>query len=159
METNIGGLADMLGVTTQSVREWQRTAGFPAGEQVGREKRFSVRVVLRWLCDSWRRATDTRRDSCTQDERKTRLQADKLELEIAEKRGTLVQRDAALRAVERGISESRGILLNIPHAVAALVPQDQRAGVEQRVGGLVDQALRSLSDIRIAEKMEDREDG
>ena len=135
-------LARCMGVVESRLSQLKNAENFPG--PITRNV-FDLREVLSWM---WGRAKDAHKELSMSDHeaRKMKADADKKELEVLIMKGKYVDRDAAIRSVERGITEAAGTLRNLPRLIAAIVPADCRGDVERDVDGIVRSCLRSLAE-------------
>lgn len=129
-------LADLLGVTPQSISQLKRR-GLPA---LAAGDGYNLLAAVRWYV-KW---TEQKASGTDLDEQETRERIRKLQIQNAAAMNKLVDRDIAMRHVERGITEVGGTLDCLPARVAALVPKEYRAEVEESVRDLMVSARRSL---------------
>lgn len=89
-QVNQGELAEVLGVTTETIRLWQQEATplpLVRRGEIGEENLYDTATVIAWLVA---RAENKLRGGEAPKDRLARLQADRVELELAKDRGELV---------------------------------------------------------------------
>lgn len=111
-------LAEILDVSAKSVSLWQRE-GLPIALETdnGVENQYDTGAVIRWYVarEVTKGANETEKD------RLNRLQGDKIELEIAEKRRELIPASEIEPAWVGMILAAREALLSIPDRIAPLL--------------------------------------
>ena len=117
-----------------------RDAGMPQKDDL-----YPLVACIHWFIEQQIKPSQ---EQSTLDEQETRERIRKLQIQNAAASKQSVDRDASLRHVERGISQSRGILETFPRRAAALVPQEYRPEVEAAALDLVCAVLRSLEDCK-----------
>lgn len=133
-------LAEVLGVTSRNVGQL-RKRGLPTTDDGERHPLVdAVRWYIKW--------TEGKAGNSDLEEQEQRERIRKLQIQNAAASHQSVDRDLALRHVERGICEARGILELVPRRVAARVPQDVRPEVEASVQDDISATLRSLEDCK-----------
>lgn len=134
-----GELAAALGVTRESVREWQAEGlPFDPRDAVGAENRYDLARVVTWLL---RREVAKAAGGETQKDRLARVQADRIELEIAEKRGQLVPFAEIEPQWARVVDAIRTELLMLPDRTELDLDEVKRDVLREVVEGV----LRNLS--------------
>lgn len=111
-------MAEILDVSAKSVSLWQRD-GLPIALETenGVENQYDTGAVIRWYVarEVAKGANETEKD------RLNRLQGDKIELEIAEKRRELIPASEIEPAWAGMILAAREALLSIPDRIAPLL--------------------------------------
>lgn len=81
-------LADLIGVTERTLTDWQKEEEFPIilDAERGYENQYDTEAIIKWMIV--REVRKVSRE--TQKDRLSRLQGDKLEIELAKENGTLV---------------------------------------------------------------------
>lgn len=133
-------LAQLCGQVRKTLTNWQQR-GFP--KPIRKRGPYDLGEVLRWLVVQWREGSKPA-SIADQEARLTKLRADEKEIKVRLLRGELVERDGALRAVERGISEAKGILQALPNEIRALSPPEMREEAGEAAGRVVETMLKSL---------------
>ncbi len=134
-------LADLLGVTPRTFTNWRRKFGFP--KPVSDRGPYDLSDVLQWFLSAWKEASKPV-EIADQEARLTKLKADEKEIKVRMLRGEVVDKDQALRSVERGISEAKGILLALVNEIRALSPPELREEFGDAAQRAVEMSLRSL---------------
>lgn len=137
-------IADICGVTPETIRQWQ-ALGMPyvPRDAIGGGNQYDSATVLRWRIDYALRRSGME----SQKDRLSRLQADRIELELAEMRGNLVPA-AEIEPTWAGmVLAARAQLLALPARLAGqigeLTTYDARRALLQAE---IDATLSRLSD-------------
>jgi len=132
-------LAQIFGVAPKTIWEWQ-AEGLPYEPRAatGAEHLFDTAKALTWLL---RREVNKAAGGETQKDRLARVQADRIELEIAEKRGHLVQVDEIEPQWARVVDAIRTELLLLPDRTELDLDEVKRDVLREVVEGV----LRNLS--------------
>jgi len=113
-------LAEVLDYSAKSISLWQRD-GLPVllETETGLDNQYDIAAVHRWLMarEIARKVGESEKD------RLNRLQGDKLELEIAEKRALLIPTSEIEPAWVAMVLAAREALLSMPARVASIVVQ------------------------------------
>lgn len=142
-------LAEIIGVSERALTDWQRE-GLPvvySGER-GESNQYDTEQVIAWMIA--RELAKVQVES--QKDRLSRLQGDKVELEIAEKRGQLVPVEHIEPAWNAMVTSARSFLRSQPDRLAHLL--EVTDGVDAKRDLLMeafDDALRKLSEYEPAE--------
>jgi phage terminase Nu1 subunit (DNA packaging protein) len=138
-----GELALLFGVDIESVRLWQQEGmPFVPRAAIGAENGYDSAQCLTWLI---RREIRKAAGGETAKDRLARLQADKVELEILEKRGQLVPLEDIEPAWLRIATAVRSQLLDLPAKLAPLL--EATPGAEAKRALLVEEVERVLSNL------------
>lgn len=137
----LADVAQLLGVHEQTVKNW-RGEGLP-----GEEGRWDMRAIIQW-----RIAKAEKRGLSIGDEserallrEKTKLDIERKRLELDEKAGKLVYRDAVHGELEEILSIVRVRLQAVPGEIAASVPSEVRGLVMEESSAKVITALKELA--------------
>lgn len=147
MHTNKRELANILGVTEETLTQWQKQ-GMPI-VKAGKGRGGSVYDTVAVL--AWKSARDQSDQPITDFEtertRKVKLEADKLALEVAEKRGDLIPAEQVESAVADMVAAFRARILSIPSKLAGPIAAtiDTRE-TEALLTDAIHEALHELSD-------------
>ncbi|MCP5191019.1 MAG: terminase small subunit [Pseudomonadales bacterium] len=135
-------VADLFGVASKTIVEWQEL-GFPVAMQGGRgvSSEYESTDCIRWLVD--REVRKVRAESPR--DRLFRLQADDLELKLAEKRGHLVPTSAIEPSMKAAVVAARERIRSEPARMAAAMEGMDRAAREALLRNLFDEALDQLA--------------
>lgn len=137
-------LAQIFGITPETVRQWQ-AAGMPytPREAIGGGNAYDTVTVIRWRIERELRGAGQE----SQKDRLSRLQADRLELELAEKRGELVPAAEIEPAWSGMVQAARAQLLAFPARAAMQLAElhtfEQRRDLLVRE---IDTALQKLAE-------------
>lgn len=142
-------IADMMGVARQTIVQWQED-GFPVAVQggPGTPSKYESAACIRWLVDREVRKVQAESPK----DRLYRLQADDLELKLAEKRGQLVQAAAIEPGMKAAVVAARERIRNEPARLAAKLEGQDLAAREATLRDLFDEVLRKLADWRQVEE-------
>jgi phage terminase Nu1 subunit (DNA packaging protein) len=146
---NKASLAEIIGYSEETLTTWQK-AGLPMVYQSGRgaSNQYDTEQVIAWMIA--RELAKVQVES--QKDRLSRLQGDKVELEIAEKRGQLIPVDQIEPAWAAMVASARSYLRSQPDRLAHLL--EVTDGVDAKRDLLMeafDDALRKLSEYEPAE--------
>lgn len=136
-------IAEIVGVSERSLTDWQRD-GLPvaySGER-GESNQYDTEQVIAWMIG--REVSKVQGES--QKDRLARLQGDKVELEIAEKRGLLVPAEEIEPTWTALVAAARSYIRAEPDRLAHLL--DVTEGVDAKRDLLIetfDEFLRKLS--------------
>lgn len=120
MVVNQGQLAEILGKTDVTIWEWQQeTPPLPILERgaKGEENKYNTAAVIAWCIDREVRKTS----GGSQKDRLARLQGDKLELDIARDRGTLVPADEVMPVWESRVLTAAAFLASRHSRLAGIL--------------------------------------
>lgn len=136
-------LAEILGKTQMTILEWQRQ-GLPVKSRGGngRENEYDTAAVLTWCVERERQRVTVE----TPKDRLARLQADKIELELAEKRLELLPASEVEPAWTAMVNSARAFLMSERDRLAQLL--DAAAGFDAKrdlLAEAFDEFLRKLS--------------
>lgn len=140
-----GEFAAALDVSRETVNEWQN-AGMPftARSEIGGSVGIDLAAATTWLICYWLAKAaggETAKD------RLSRVQADRIEIDIAERRGRLVDMEELKAKLGNAIVATRALLLQLPDRVAGAM--ETLSGYEARRDVLreeIELALRNLAD-------------
>lgn len=139
-------LAEIFGTTRETINEWQGQ-GMPFQPRAGIG---GANAYATGACSRWRAAHEARAAAGgeTPKDRLARVQAERIELELAERRGQLVPVEAIEPAWERVVAAVRTSVLTLPDLapLLELTPgaEQKREVIEERVTVI----LKDLSDGR-----------
>lgn len=134
-------LCMLLGMSTKTIGDWIRDRGFPRPRNHNRGP-FDLSAVLKWFAEERKKIPTTKSA-----EQKTRDLKDRiLVVKAGEAEGRLVDKDQAVRSVERGITEAKGLLEGLAHTIGALVPEEVRGDVMEQARKVVETVLKSLAE-------------
>lgn len=138
-QENIAGL---FGVAPKTIGEWTE-AGFPVAVQGGRgvPSEYEAADCVRWLVD--REVRKVRSESPK--DRLARLQGDQLEIDLAERRGTLIEAATVEPAMKAAIIAARERVRNEPARIAVALEGLGRSAREELLRKLFDEVLMKLS--------------
>lgn len=109
-------LADVLGVTPRRIAQMVGE-GMPRGA-----KGYDLAACCRWYIERLRKgAASVRSELAEGRARLAQARADREELELATRRGALVDAEEVRRAIFAAARASRDIILGVPHRVAPLI--------------------------------------
>lgn len=135
-------IAALFGVVPKTITEWQE-AGFPVAVQGGPgvPSQYDSAACIRWLVDR-----DVRKvQSESPKDRVLRLQAENLELDLAARRGTLIEAATVEPAMKAAIVSARERILNEPARIAVALEGLGRSEREDMLRNLFDDVLTKLS--------------
>jgi len=119
-------MADILDVSAKSVSLWQRE-GLPIALETenGLENQYDTGAVIRWWVarEVAKAPRTTTEDGESQRDRLARVQADKIELEIAKERRQLIPAEEIEPAWIEMVAAAREALLTVPPRIAPLLAQ------------------------------------
>ena len=144
-------IADLLGVAPKTVVEWQEQ-GLPIAlrGKPGVPSEYETADCVRWLVE---REVKKVQGEKPQD-RLARVQADKIELELAEKRGLLLPADQIEPKLRAAVIAAREMWRNEPARLAREVPGKPIKEIEELLAGSYEAFLVKLSrwqDVQIIE--------
>jgi phage terminase Nu1 subunit (DNA packaging protein) len=138
-------IADLFGVSEVAINEWQ-DAGMPvvARGQAPKPNEYDSVECIRWLVERERRKVqgESPRD------RVFRLQADKLELELAQQRGTMIPSALIEPRMREVMIAAREFLRGEPPRLAVLLEGKSKGEREDALRAIFDELLRRLADWR-----------
>ena len=139
MEMNRSQLAEHFNVALTTIDDWRRS-GCPNTKK-GRSVVFNVRQVEEWINEKQGGELDY-----TQERAKlTKLQAEKVSLELEQQRGSLIPMDLVVATWQGHIGNARAKLLALPPKIAGqVIAIDNYLEIEQLITGLVYEALDEL---------------
>ncbi|WP_025041019.1 terminase small subunit [Nitrosospira briensis] len=146
---NKSALSEIVGISERTLTDWQRD-GLPvvySGER-GESNQYDTEQVIAWMIA--REVAKFQVES--QKDRLSRLQGDKVELEIAEKRGLLIPVGEIEPAWNAMVASARSFLRSQPDRLAHLL--EVTDGVDAKrdlIAETFDDALRKLSEYESAE--------
>lgn len=113
------GIADMFGVSRETIDNWQQD-GMPVEKRGGPgvPSEYDSVACINWLLDREVKKVQAEKPQ----DRLARLQADKIELELAEKRGLLLPADQIEPKLRAAIIAAREFWRNEPTRLARDVP-------------------------------------
>jgi phage terminase Nu1 subunit (DNA packaging protein) len=140
MSLNRSETAQKLNVSLTTLDNWRRK-GCPH-TKTGKQVYFEIEVLNRWLDNRSSGELDY-----TQERAKlTRLQAEKVTLELEQQRGNLLPMELVIAAWQGHIANARAKLLALPpKAAAQVVGMESYLEVEQAITELIHEALDELS--------------
>jgi len=152
-------IAQVFGAGGRSVDEWVRDPQFPDSVRQGRAHAYPSRDVVFWFINREIQrlvgearapqdgdATSVEILNLSQERaRNARAQAEQRELDLAERRGSLVDAGAAVTAMAHAIGAARHVLLGVHAAVAQTYPDLPLETIEG-IRDLHHEALTALSD-------------
>lgn len=135
-------IADMMGVAPKTIVEWQES-GFPVAVQGGRgvPNEYDAPGCIRWLVDREVRKVQSESPK----DRLHRLQADDMELRLAEKRAQLVPAAAIEPAMKAAVVAARERIRGEPARIAVAMEGKDRAARETLLRDLFDEVLGKLA--------------
>lgn len=135
-------LAAMFGVTARTITDWQ-TAGMPIVVQggPGTSGEYESASCIRWAIE--RELTKVRGENPK--DRLARLQGDELEMDLAVRRGKLIEASTVEPAMRAAIVSAREKLRNEPARLAAALEGKSRWEREATLRELFDQVLTKLA--------------
>lgn len=121
------GIADMFGVSRETIDNWQRD-GMPVEVRGGPgvPSQYDSVKCINWLVERETKKIQAERPQ----DRLARVQADKIELELAEKRGILLPADQIEPKLRAAIIAAREFWRNEPTRLAREVPQKSIKEIE-----------------------------
>jgi phage terminase Nu1 subunit (DNA packaging protein) len=135
-------IAELFGVSARTITEWQ-AAGMPVavlgGPGVSGE--YDGPACIRWLVE--REVRKVQGESPK--DRLARLQGDELEMDLAERRGRLVEAGAVEPMMRAAIVSARERIRNEPARIAAALEGKDKAAREAMLRELFDEVLMKLS--------------
>lgn len=138
-------IADLFGVSEVAINEWQ-DAGMPvvARGQAPKPNEYESVDCIRWLVDRERRKVQSESPR----DRVFRLQADKLELELASARGTMIPAALIEPRMREAMIAAREFLRGEPPRLAVLLEGKSRGEREDALRVIFDELLRRLAEWR-----------
>lgn len=120
MRVNKKTLADIMGVSERSLTEWQENEGLPIATKGlrGQENVYDTEAVIAWQVS---RALAKAGKTESQRDREARLRGDKLELELAKERGTLVPADQVGPIWESRVLAAAGFMASRQSRLASIL--------------------------------------
>lgn len=145
-------IADAMGVAPKTIVEWQ-AQGMPVAERGGPgvPSVYELADCIRWLVK--REVAKVQGESPK--DRLNRLQADKLEMDIARDRGLLIPADSVEPKMRAAIIAARELFLAEPPRLSMLLMGRDRAGVEELLFESFEKFLAKLSQWRSADDDEE----
>lgn len=148
------GIADMFGVSRETIDNWQQD-GMPV------EKRGGPGVPSEYdsvACINWRLDRELKKVQAEKpQDRLARLQADKIELELAEKRGILLPADQIEPKLRAAIIAAREFWRNEPTRLAREVPGKSIKEIENLLVSAFEILLGKMARWQDAQIVEDEE--
>ena len=136
-------IGDFCGISDRTIRDWQKKEIIPKSSDMSE----IVKAILSHQMTQVKGKQSEPNDLEQAKVRLTNLQADKLEMELEVKRGTLVNSSEAAEAWRKYIYASKNRLTAIPAKLAyELSGIDDPMAVKQVLERSVDEVLRELSD-------------
>lgn len=134
-------IAGIFGVSARTITEWQ-AAGMPVAVQGGPgvPGEYESDACIRWLVA--REVSKVQGESPK--DRLARLQGDQLEMDLAERRGQLIEAGAVEPAMRAAIVSARERIRNEPARIAAALEGQGKAQREALLRDLFDEALAKL---------------
>jgi phage terminase Nu1 subunit (DNA packaging protein) len=135
-------IAALLGVSARTITEWQ-AAGMPVAVQggPGTPGEYDAPACVRWLVE--REVRKVQGESPK--DRLARLQGDQLEMDLAERRGKLIEAGAVEPMMRAAIVSARERIRNEPARIAATLEGKDKAEREAMLRELFDEVLMKLS--------------
>lgn len=135
-------IAAMFGVTARTITDWQ-DAGMPVAVQGGPgvPGEYDAPACIRWLVESEVRKVQGESPK----DRLARLQGDQLEMDLAERRGKLIEAGAVEPMMRAAIVSARERIRNAPARIAATLEGKDKAEREATLRELFDEALAQLA--------------
>lgn len=135
-------IAAMFGVTARTITDWQE-AGMPVAVHGGPgvSGEYDAPACIRWLVE--REVRKVQGESPK--DRLARLQGDQLEMDLAERRGKLIEAAAVEPMMRAAIVSARERIRNEPARVAAMLEGKDKAEREAMLRELFDEALMKLA--------------
>ena len=154
MELNRSDTAQKLNVALTTLDYWRRK-GCPHTKK-GKQVFFNIDTLNTWL--------DTRSGGeldYTQERAKlTRLQAEKVTLELEQQRGNLLPMELVIAAWQGHIANARAKLLALPpKAASQVLGMESYLEVEQAIRDIIYEALDELADNGVPKEYEQRLEG
>lgn len=149
------GIADMFGVSRETIDNWQRD-GMPVAERGGPgvPSLYDATECINWLVS---REVKKVQGEKPQD-RLARVQADKIELELMEKRGLLLPADQIEPKLRAAMVAAREMWRNEPARLAREVPGKPIKEIEDLLAASYEAFLVKLSRWQDAKVVEEGED-
>lgn len=137
-----GEIAAMFGVTARTITDWQE-AGMPIARQGGPgvPGEYDSELCIRWLVE--REVRKVQGESPK--DRVLRLQAENMEMDLALRRGTLIDVAAVEPMMRAAIVSARERIRGEPARMAAQLDGLDRSARETALRELLDDALEKLS--------------
>jgi len=135
-------IAAMFGVTARTINDWQE-AGMPVVMHggPGAPSEYDAPSCIRWLVD--REVRKVQGESPK--DRLARLQGDQLEMDLAERRGKLIEAGAVEPMMRAAIVSARERIRNEPARIATALEGKDKAEREAMLRDLFDEVLMKLS--------------
>ena len=148
-------IADVLGTTPKTIVEWQEQ-GLPIAVRGSRgvPSEYSAADCVRWLVE--REVKKVRNE--TPKDRLARLQADRIEMEMAEKRGILLPADQIEPKLRAALVAAREMWRNEPARLAREVPGKPIKEIEELLAASYEAFLVKLSRWQEAQIVEEEAD-
>jgi phage terminase Nu1 subunit (DNA packaging protein) len=149
-------IASVFGVAPKTVVEWQEQ-GFPVALRGGPgvPSEYETEACIGWLVDREVKKVQAERPQ----DRLARVQADKIEMENAERRGQLIPADQLEPKLRAAMVAARAALRNEPARLAREVLGKKPEESEALLSEAFDAFLVRLSQWPDAQALEDGEDG
>lgn len=149
------GIADMFGVSRETIDNWQQD-GMPVEKRGGPgvPSEYDSVACINWLLN---REVKKVQGEKPQD-RLARVQADKIELELAEKRGLLLPADQIEPKLRAALIAAREMWRNEPARLAREVPGKPIKEIEELLAGSYEAFLIKLSRWQSVQVVEEGED-
>jgi phage terminase Nu1 subunit (DNA packaging protein) len=154
MSLNRSETAQKLSVSLTTLDNWRRK-GCPH-TKTGKQVYFEIEVLNRWLDNRSSGELDY-----TQERAKlTRLQAEKVTLELEQQRGNLLPMELVIAAWQGHIANARAKLLALPpKAASQVLGMESYLEVEQAIRDIIYEALDELADNGVPKEYEQRLEG
>ena len=148
-------IAEVFGVAAKTIVEWQEQ-GFPIAVRgaPGIPSEYETEACINWLIDREVRKVQTERPQ----DRLARVQADKIEMENAEKRGLLIPADQLEPKLRAAMIAARERWRNEPARLAREVPGKPIKEIEELLAASFDGFLVKLSRWPEAQVVEEQGD-
>jgi len=142
MRVSIAHVADLIGACDRTVSKWIKSSGLVAFD----DGKFESRSILRLkIMESVEGGGSKVLDLQTESARLKAAQANKTEMEVAEKEGVLVNAEEVSEAMGKMIMECRAKLLTLPKKLALAVCPDDVKAAENEAERLIFEALDELA--------------
>lgn len=135
-------IAAMFGVTARTITDWQE-AGMPVAVQGGPgvPGEYDAPACIRWMIE--REVRKVQGESPK--DRLARLQGDQLEMDLAERKGKLIEAAAVEPMMRAAIVSARERIRNAPAQIAAALEGRDKAERETLLRELLDDMLAKLA--------------
>lgn len=135
-------VTELLDTSRKVIRQWE-DAGM--SRNTDRGKTYDLFAVIPWLKRRWMAGDDDAKASAQDRRRLSTARAELLEIELAEKQGTLVKSEDVEAQGLALVAETKKALFAIPSKVAGRLAQRDSAAIEAELTLEIENALRALS--------------